>query len=471
MVAQKHLCAILLTTIIIGASFGAAAAQRGPEETGPLFIPVGPGETAGKLIADRQPDLAVTRSRNVRIDWGSLQAATPGETLQLNLFEDVNVNAVVSSVTEENGTVTWVGQVVDDPMAQAFLVSSDGQVAVDVHMPDGIYQVRSAGGDLHTVQQIDQSAYPEEMPPIEIGPDQLAASAADLKAAAPAASDAPVSEDDGGTLDVLVLYTPRARSTAGSQTAMTNLVNLAVAETNQSYANSGISQRIRLVSTQEIAYTESGSMDSDLSNLQSASDSYMNQVHTLRNTYGADLVSLIVESGQYCGIAYMMQDISSYFQAYAFSVVARSCATGYYSFAHELGHNMGARHDWYTDTSSYPDTYGHGYVNVSGRWRTIMAYDSECTVNGFSCTRLQYWSNPGITRNGQPMGVSAGTNSSCQAHDKYHPPCDADDHRTLNTTAYTVANFRLTVANPTPTTTPRPLSSYPFKNFLPSIKR
>jgi hypothetical protein len=275
--------------------------------------------------------------------------------------------------------------------------------------------------------------------------------------------------DDGSIIDVLVLYTPRARSASGSTTAIRNLINLAVAETNTSYLNSGITQRIRLVNAQEIAYTESSSMGSDLSYLQDSTDAYMNQVHSLRNTYGADLVSLIVESSQYCGIAYMMDDVSSYFASYGFSVVARSCATGYYSFAHELGHNMGAGHDWYVNPSASPYTHSHGYVNVAGRWRTIMAYNDECSANGVSCTRLQYWANPGVSRNGQSMGVASGTNASCESGDPDHPPCDADDHRTLNSTANTVANFRQTVGNPAPTPTPRPLSNYPYKRYLPFL--
>ena len=39
-----------------------------------------------------------------------------------------------------------------------------------------------------------------------------------------------------------------------------------------------------------------------------------------------------------------MSSLSAGFASSAFSVVEHSCATGYYSFAHELGHNLSLLH-------------------------------------------------------------------------------------------------------------------------------
>jgi len=125
-------------------------------------------------------------------------------------------------------------------------------------------------------------------------------------------------------------------------------------------------------------------------------------VHSLRNTYYADLVSMFIEGTQYCGIGYMMNTVSHSFESSAFTVVART-APPVLQLAHEMGHNEGARHDWYADTGTTPYEYAHGYVYTPGRWRTIMAYNNQCADSGFNCTRLQYWSNPGINYGGQPM--------------------------------------------------------------------
>ena len=75
---------------------------------------------------------------------------------------------------------------------------------------------------------------------------------------------------------------------------------------------------------------------------------YLDEVPTLRDTHRADVVSLIgsgydVGRGA-CGIAYLMSGNSPLFAPYAYSVVDVTCMTGYYSFGHEIGHNMGLNH-------------------------------------------------------------------------------------------------------------------------------
>ena len=243
-------------------------------------------------------------------------------------------------------------------------------------------------------------------------------------------------------IDILVVYTPTARDKAGGTMAIENLIDLAVVETNQSYSNSGISQRLSLVDVQEVTYSEAGfNWSTTLSRLAGTSDGYMDGVHSLRDAACADAVVLIVGNTQYCGMAYLMSNVSSSFAGSAFSLVSYTCATGYYSFGHELGHNMGARHDWYVDSSKTPWAHSHGWVNPPDRWRTVMAYNSECSASGFNCSRLQYWSNPLVSYGGDPMGVAAGTKSNCSTG-VASPDCDADNHLTLDKTALTFANFR-----------------------------
>jgi hypothetical protein len=143
----------------------------------------------------------------------------------------------------------------------------------------------------------------------------------------------------------------------------------------------------------------------------------MDEVHALRDQHAADVAILITKSGDACGIAsdiYASEDT-------AFAVVGQNCATGYYSFAHEIGHLQGARHNPEADSSSTPFAYGHGYYNEPGKWRTIMSY--ACPAG---CTRLKYWSNPNVQYSGVPTGTAALHNNA----------------RVLNETACRVANFR-----------------------------
>ena len=76
-----------------------------------------------------------------------------------------------------------------------------------------------------------------------------------------------------------------------------------------------------------------------------------------------------------------------------------------------------------------------------------MSYNDVCAAVGVSCTRLPYWSNPYVTYGGKPMGIPGGTSTSCPAYSP-EPGCDADNHRALNETALTVANFRASVSGP-----------------------
>jgi hypothetical protein len=374
-----------------------------------------PAATQGNLA----PSQDQTAPRYVDVNFTLLDNAVEGDAIGLNLYDDVIFTAILErkEPAQPDG-YAWVGSLQGVEYSQVILAVGGGQMAGNITSPLGQYQVRFAGDGVHAVYTIDQSSFPDELPPIPVDADFGAgpnlAAVADLCT----------------SIDVMVVWTQNAENAAGGATAMRNLVNLAVTETNQSYANSQMTQRINLAWSQKVAYTESGDFGTDLDRLRNPSDGYIDNVHTLRNTYYADLVSMFIEGTQYCGIGYMMSTVSPSFESNAFTVVARNCATGYYSFAHEMGHNEGARHDWYVDSGTTPYPYAHGYVNTTDRWRTIMAYNNECSGSGFNCARLQYWSNPNVFYGGDPMGVPSGS---------YHP---ADNHQTLNNTCSTVANFR-----------------------------
>lgn len=428
LVGNLVLVLLALGVALVGSESALIAAP--PE----LFSPAG-SEPAVDGAAGR----GVVRSRFVEVSFAPFSAAEV-DSLILNLFDDVVLTAEAERVTSQpGGGLAWSGHVAGVDLSQVTLVVRDGVLAGNVSLPGVFYQVRPAGNGVHVVREIDQSAFPPEMEPVSVDLPQ------------PAAAAAPGAEltDDGSIIEVLVVYTPAAAAASANILAE---IDLAVHETNNSYANSNINQRLRLVHAAQVSYVQSGDISIDLNRLRNTTDGYMDEVHTLRNTYAADEVALIVyyPSSSYCGIAYMMADVSPYFESWAFAVVDLDCATGYYSFGHELGHNMGARHDWYMDNGAAPYGHAHGYVDYSNsgdRWRTIMAYNNECADQGIYCYRIPYWSNPSVWRNGAPMGVPEGTSVSCFTGVP-HPYCDADNRKTLDKTAYTVANFRASVAQP-----------------------
>ena len=97
---------------------------------------------------------------------------------------------------------------------------------------------------------------------------------------------------------------------------------------------------------------------------------------TERNNTAADIVALVTRDGLnngagggLCGQA----DAIGATASTAFFVQNESCST--YTFVHEAAHLFGARHD--NDPNTTPFSYGHGYVNSTENFRTIMAVNSN----------------------------------------------------------------------------------------------
>ena len=235
---------------------------------------------------------------------------------------------------------------------------------------------------------------------------------------------------------VLVLYTPNAQPSP-SVSNIKNTILTAVAYANQSFVNSQIDYQIELVYAGQTNYTGSGDIDTDLLRFRNTGDGYMDEVHILRNKYSADVCVLLnYIYGGYCGVAANIGATATN----AFCVVNSACDVSNYSFAHEIGHLLGCRHDPYVDSNTTPFAYGHGYVHPSYTWRTIMAYPDACG----SCPRLLYWSNPNVIYNGASMGTTA-------TH---------DNARVWNERSNTVMAFRQPDSNVTFTSSYMPNTQY-----------
>jgi Metallo-peptidase family M12/Domain of Unknown Function (DUF1080) len=420
MVIRKSLLKTLLALVVIATlAFGGLSAVQAQGVPPSMFGAAG----IDKPFAARPGESFVSRGRFVsvnvnmlfdsggkQLDMGSLPEIT------LNLFPDVNYTGAVTRAWQDQWGSYWSGQLKDVEGGYFYLTVADGVFMAHVASPLGVYEVSLADGTLYKAIQIDQSKFIDHDPAAKFDPPGQVIPEGSLGKTA----------DTRDTIDIMVAYTDDARAAAGGTAAMKATILTALNETNTSYANAGITTRLRLVHVQEYAYVETGNLDTDLARFRGTSDPYFASIHSLRNTYGADMVGLIVEDGgAYCGLASAIMATPGN----AFQVTDRGCATGYYSFGHEFGHLQGARHDTYVDPGTTPYAYGHGYVHTgstaSTRWRTVMAYNTRCSDLGYDCTRLQYWSNPTNTWLGAPMGNA-----------------NAKNYIVLNNTAYTVANFR-----------------------------
>jgi peptidyl-Asp metalloendopeptidase len=392
----------LFVITILTATFSSAA-QEIPS-TPLLFSAV---ENTGSTLAQTQPELGigVVRARPVSLQLDALTGgssvanAVPAEQLVLNFFNDATFTVTRTSLEphQQLEGFVWKGRVEGDPLGQANLVVGSGSLSGFV-MTDGyVYQINQKTDGSYTVEQIDLNLLNQTLPEPELLGTQGSTVA---EQAVPEFIATPNSISE---LDLLVVYTPRARDAQGGTTQMINAIQSAVASVNTIYENSGIYGRLNLVYVSEVAYNEDlSNASNDLLNMQNGS---IGEINDLREQYSADLVTMITDTYEYCGIGYVMTLFNSNQSSNGFNVVVRSCLAGGITMAHEIGHNLGAFHDrTNSSTTIAPMTsYVYGYQDPTGAFHDVMAYQNGCAAR---CPQIPYMSNTTVVtaQTNRPMG-------------------------------------------------------------------
>ena len=400
-----------------------------PDSPPLLFTPAADTTQVRLIEPSTTPSVPGPRSRYqaVQIDFGQLnqarEALAQGRRTELTInLPDLPLPVVFTTTSDTRRGYALSGRVANDPLSAVNIVVNGRSVAGNVRRGAELHTIRTAGAG-HYVQTLDGLTGPR----CEVGQfgelDDEVPQVSSLESppvAKVAQNDS--AQDHGSEIDVLVVYTPSGRRSVGGHQGIRTLMEMLVQETNQAYSDSDVRQRIRLVAATEVEY-ELGDFRDALNHLREKGDGHLDDVHEIRNLYAADLVLLWAPSGG--GFASLIYD--------PFDVAAESLGFSISSsraFAHELGHNMGLRHERSDDNGNLPYPYSHGYpLNHGGAsYRTVM--HTNFNLLRFSNPRHLYPDS-----SGRPLGVPGDTPTS-----RSDGPADAA--RSLNNTAAAVANFR-----------------------------
>ncbi len=250
--------------------------------------------------------------------------------------------------------------------------------------------------------------------------------------------------DDNCNLRVLIAFTDDADTAMDMQVIGQGMVD----ETNLAYMMSGIAFRMELAKTVMVNYNQLNTsttttiygaaingVQDDLINIRNGTNGF-EDIPALRNNYQADVVVLVREGGlggsnTFWGQAYgIPTGNQNPTPNNAFALVGNTTSTtliaGRFSFAHEVAHIQGARHDVHNANPTY--ARGRVFSTTNALDRTIMCVGGGTCINTNTGCRVNFFSNPDITT---PGGDTVGA-------------ADRDNARRLNETSVVMRNHRMT---------------------------
>lgn len=276
-----------------------------------------------------------------------------------------------------------------------------------------LVQIEPLANGLHAILEIKPTGFPDEADPTE--PPENVDTREHLNQLAPSPdhsgenasllpNETACSTDETAPyiIDILAFYTRSVMEIAGgSPEAVQSRLIAIVNDANRIYMDNDIPIHLNLLQPPELAPDsdpqgrnpeQGGDLQEDLNVLTGVGgQTELSKTATsLRVERKADLVTLFVEAGNICGKG-IVNTWNNPNPDIAFSVVVESCSIAKLSFLHELGHNMGARHE--LSSTATRRGYAHGHRSNPAQQYTIMATRGDCE----DCERMPFWSSPNHT--------------------------------------------------------------------------
>lgn len=377
----------------------------------------------------------------VVVQFDQLDQARPGDIIRFETAPGSLLDLEVTSLERRaDDRYSVSGVVRSAPGSQFILVREIDALAGDVRLPTANLHfkmkfagVNDVGQTVHLVNDINDSLYGEcggatplpENAQRGFDPVPEPWESPEVPAQLP---EVPFGERGGCTniqpvWDVMVVYTNLALDAAGGTNAINAEVQLGVDTANQTFTNSNVNARYRLVWRGVVTYDEVGAMTDHRDRLRDPNDGVYDWINVTRDTVNADMCAIWTQDddgNQWCGFAFCEVTADA-----AYVSCNWECAAGNFSYPHEHGHGQGCAHDPDNAGSCplYSYSYGHRWTVGSNSYRSVMAYN---TTNG-PFVRVGHWSNPDVDY----LGVATGT-------------ATRDNARTLDNTARDVEDFQIT---------------------------
>ncbi|WP_169720017.1 M12 family metallo-peptidase [Dyadobacter alkalitolerans] len=314
----------------------------------------------------------------------------------------------------------WIGKT-DDNRGTIIILSKAGRVTAHFSTPDGVYEIFPAPGGLYCLREYDMTKVgdvgciaPDEQPSTE------RISTPQPEQAPPVHSNAKMNPCQPLVSPrVLILYTPKALALIGDVAGIQTMADMSVAQFNTTIYNSGITSAA-VLTLAGIAplnnLPETDFITNDLNNLEKNLTA-----QNLRNQYQADVVVLFTDAEYQGGDTRGKAQTVDLVNSKSFAIVEIWSATSRKTFAHEVGHLYGCRHEETAGSPAYAQAYciknGLGIVTD----RTMMT--GKNISDQQAQNRLLNFSNPNIQVGGKPSGTNNENNAKRIAES--HPTVSA----------------------------------------------
>lgn len=223
--------------------------------------------------------------------------------------------------------------------------------------------------------------------------------------------------EDSLTIDLMLVYTDAAETWASTSQYgdIDGVIAQAMNLSQAALDNSKTGIELRLVHVHKTSYDETTDGTDSNTRLYRLTqnpeapifddpnyDGYMEQVHTLRNQYGADIVSMLAKIDDTGGLGWRINATEGA-PFFGFNLNRVQQVASGYTLIHEIGHNMGNAHSRTQNSNATGEIaglfhYSAGYQDQINGFYTVMAYSD-------GLTQAPIFSSPDLTYNSQPVGT------------------------------------------------------------------